>query len=706
MKTRVILNKEVNYMKKSIPFLLLILLVSGCRHAPQIELTEISVTANPKTEYTVGEKIDYTGLEVTAKYSDETTKIIQDYIIEPDEGTELSECGTFTATVTAGDIKTTFDYTVVKYFDSLSVKNDIETYYVGDIFNYKDLIVTANYSDGSTSKVEDYECTVEDNSEFTEAGVKTITITYAGKTADIEITVKELSLSIKEIMPTYSSTVELYSEAIDDLLEMKVEATVQGHGTVTFDWYMANKNGSGKEKMISESFSIEDGNAYTSTQKPKASPYLQTEYYCIVTESNGSTKVEKVGNKVGVDYVLPELGLPLLNITTVNNEMPTCERIQPPSGCWGWGITNETKVPGKLVITDKENVEYNSDEYDGDKKGMTIKIRGNTSAYGKKNPYKIKLMKKANLLNDGNDDNKNKNWLLLTTATSLNTVIGLKTTELVFDPAILDCDNTTFYVPEYRFVNVMINNEFKGIYLLIEDISDSDGRIQIDDTGYIIERDAYWWNEDMYFDGDKDSFYPMAWTFKYPNTSDFKQSDYIYTYIQNYITETDASVIDGTYENYIDVNSFAKWMLAHDILGNLDGAGSNIYCVKYDNTDATKLKMTTLWDFDAIMQMNDSWDSIHNASWFYYNSLFNSSNRAFIEKYQSRWNEISNTISNDIISFLNTNLSSICDDIDLSRKVDAKRWNTNFNTVQQNISTAQSWFSTRKTWLDIEIPKL
>ena len=91
-------------------------------------------------------------------------------------------------------------------------------------------------------------------------------------------------------------------------------------------------------------------------------------------------------------------GLPVLYIQTVDSEEPTCDYVSAPAGCMGKTIANATKVPGRMIIyqwlDEMDSVLYDSGDYEKDVSGMTIKIRGNTSAYYEKKPYKIKLQKK------------------------------------------------------------------------------------------------------------------------------------------------------------------------------------------------------------------------------------------------------------------------------------------------------------------------
>ena len=75
------------------------------------------------------------------------------------------------------------------------------------------------------------------------------------------------------------------------------------------------------------------------------------------------------------------LGLPVVKIVTVDGEEPTAETIYPPEGSLGIGITNATKVPGEVTVFSAEgDTIFNSGEYIKKESGMTIKIRGNTSA--------------------------------------------------------------------------------------------------------------------------------------------------------------------------------------------------------------------------------------------------------------------------------------------------------------------------------------
>jgi len=385
--------------------------------------------------------------------------------------------------------------------------------------------------------------------------------------------------------------------------------------------------------------------------------------------------------------------LPVLSITTNGGEEPVCDFVFAPEGEFGISITNNQKVPGRAVLTENGSTLFDSGEYQKDSTGMTIRIRGNTSAYySSKKPYKIKLEKKNDMLGRNDSCYYDKNWMLIDSGgDELNAMIGLKVNEIM---------GLGGWTPAYKFVNLYINNDYRGIYMLVETIKrNKDCRLNVDkQTGYIVECDAYWWNEDVYFASDMNKKY----TFKYPDEEDVTESQV--SYIRQLISNVEAAIADGTYPAYIDLPSFASWMLAHDILGTYDSAGANIYLSKYDNTADTKLCMSVLWDFTSIMRTTDQWARIHYDDYFYFNQLFNNANTAFKTEYAALWNQKSEDIFSQIISFLNDfSHSGLSDAIQQSRPADAQRWNYEASTVSENVQEAILWFTHRQQWIDQQL---
>lgn len=391
---------------------------------------------------------------------------------------------------------------------------------------------------------------------------------------------------------------------------------------------------------------------------------------------------------------LSQINLPLLTIETANGEMPECEYIEHPDGCWGFSVRNATKVPGRLQISQMGETLYDSGEYVKNGSGVTVKIRGNTSAYfSEKKPYKIKLQQKADLLLRGNDFLfSDKEWLLIKDI-NLKYMTGFKVNELLGLP----------WTPACRYVNVVINGEYMGVYLLTEAVSpNSNCRINVDETGYIFEYDAYWWNEPVFVNCEIISK-PMHYTFKYPDSDDLNSSQL--NYFSQMIHQVEQSILSGKYPDYIDVESFARWMIGHDIVGNSDGGGANYILTKQDNTGNSKIAMACLWDFDGNYRNEDKWDGCHNS--FYFSLLFNNQNPDFINRYKAVYEELSATIFDDIINYLKD--FAVTDEasaLSTSIAIDNQKYGTEYLDVSGSVDLAENWFFKRQIWLNDSIPAI
>ena len=384
-----------------------------------------------------------------------------------------------------------------------------------------------------------------------------------------------------------------------------------------------------------------------------------------------------------------DCGLPVLYIETVDGEEPTCDYVSAPPGCMGFSITNATKVPGRLAVYSRVNGEdcvlYDSGDYEKDVSGMTIKVRGNASAYDVKKPYKIKLQKKFDLLFGGNDSiYKDKEWLLLRDD-YLTTLAGFKVNELV----------KMTWTPRHHYVNVVMNGSYRGAYLLCESVKrNPDCRINVDKTtGYIFECDPYWWNEDVYVTSLKSPAYNF--TFKYPDSDDIlpEQLDYM----QWVVTDYENSLNNTNYPDKIDVVSFAAWCLAHDLMGTQDSGGANRYYYKYDNTDTSRIVMPVLWDFDMVERTTSQWSRCHTS---HFDMLFNNSNRQFVDEFVAQWRRVKPTFYDDFVEAMNAFTSSAEGQaLVASSALEYQRWNFDLE-VLDCAGDRKYWYQARVEWID------
>lgn len=387
-------------------------------------------------------------------------------------------------------------------------------------------------------------------------------------------------------------------------------------------------------------------------------------------------------------------GLPMVKVMTVDKEAPTCEFVSAPEGCMGQSIRNATKVGGRMTITQNGQTLYDSGDYVEELSGMTIRIRGNSSAWKDKRAYKIKLQQAADLLERGDDQTfADKEWLLINDETrQLNTMVGLKVNELL----------NLQWTPRFRFVNLTLNGDFQGLYLLIESVKRKTSRLNVSKSGYIVEFDPYWWNEDVWFETLMTASKDAKYTFKYPDTKDILPERI--DSIRNYINAFDDGLVNkNQFAEYIDSTSFAAWMLAQDILGNYDAHGSNIFMTKYDDTNDSKLMMGCLWDFDAIMLTPDEWSNSRHLPYFA-RLISNGTDRSVANAYYQLWEEVKDTLFIAIKDYLEAFVASEEGQFfDEAIATDNKRWGRRFPTLRQVANDAEAWFDSRKLWLETAI---
>jgi len=350
------------------------------------------------------------------------------------------------------------------------------------------------------------------------------------------------------------------------------------------------------------------------------------------------------------------VAFPRVEITTEDCYLPTFEVVNRPSGNWGQGIKNASYEQCVMTVYNKNNeVVFNSasgltkeDIYLGAK----IKVRGNTSATqdpNQKYPYKVKLATKADLLEPligREDETKNyahKDWVLLTYGEE-----GYR----IGSEAVADAVGTA-WTPDYCYVMLYVNGDYRGLYVLSESVSRGTGegeeqwRVNVDKDGYLFECDAYWWNEDMYFDTPMTSITPMRFTFKHPDTDNFDESSPEYQYIKDYMTRFEEALNSegDAYLDFIDLESFAKWLLVSDYLCINDAGGANIYLYKKDATDESKVCLGPNWDFDSWMANAEGLSVIrmyYKGSPFYIPFLVKKD--SFQEKYVELFNETKDTL--------------------------------------------------------------
>lgn len=399
-------------------------------------------------------------------------------------------------------------------------------------------------------------------------------------------------------------------------------------------------------------------------------------------------------SKCRQDSVLREINLPILEIWTDGGVEPTATNVDAPEGLWGTSIIDNEYVYGRMIVSLKDSIIYDSDD-----DGMKIRLRGNTSNLWDKRPYKLKLSKKADLLFRG-EAYEDKDWVLKAVYDGL--AIRVYTGSQVGQLLGLD------WQPQCQVVNLVINGIYRGDYLLSESVEREKYRVDIEKTGYIIEDDAYWWNEDVYF---KTSLLPnqVGWTFKYPDSEDLNDS--IIQNIRNFILDFEDALNTGSdIYQYIDVQNWAAWLLAQDILGQSDAGGTNRFLYKDDyipsQPSATLLKMGPLWDFDGVFERGDDWSDIHRVEYsFYFKRLLQRDD--FWDSYVALWDAVKSDLLESVAENLSSVFNSVQQDVNKSRILNKELHpdDDRYTPIGDEIAFVSSWLSNRIVWIEEQLRK-
>jgi len=339
---------------------------------------------------------------------------------------------------------------------------------------------------------------------------------------------------------------------------------------------------------------------------------------------------------------------------------------------------------------------------------MKIKGRGNSTwwqggIWGKK-PYQIKFGDKTEVLNMPKD----KKWVLLAELSD-KSLIRNKIAREIANISRFD------YVPQAEYLEVFINEEHVGAYLVGQKVEESKNRVNIGDDGYLVEIDTdangRISDDDVYFRSNEWSSYYEDGVFNIKEPSiDYDSEEF--DLIKNHINDFEAALfsdnfkdIDSGYRSFIDLTSFVDWFIVNEISKNQDARSySSIY---FNYIPGEKIKMGPVWDFDLAFG-NVDYSNAENSEGFWikdnlwYKRMFE--DPFFSDLVKSRF------------SYYDGNLSSILSKIDgfenylsKSQKKNFEIWDilskdvwpvpVKYDTHHEYVEYLKNWIDNRMLWL-------
>ncbi|QNF33974.1 CotH kinase family protein [Adhaeribacter swui] len=340
---------------------------------------------------------------------------------------------------------------------------------------------------------------------------------------------------------------------------------------------------------------------------------------------------------------------------------------------------------------------------------IEIRGRGNSTWQMPKKPYKIKLAQKASLLGMPAD----KEWSLLANFTDKTLMRNAVAFEFSKRFGLS-------YTPRSRFVEVFINGEYRGNYLLTEHLKVAQDRVNIqelkpEDNGEDVITGGYFLEVDIRLDEDYwfHTKNKIPVTIKSPGNISPQQL----SYIKNYVQEAENaiySIVSGEgskdYEQYINVESFINWYLVNELLKNNDAVfHSSVYMYK---DRGGKLTLGPVWDFDIALGNVNYNGNDNPEGWWVGNSPWMHQllqDPAFRNKVRERWNALKQTEINSIFTYIN----STAVQLKYSQKENFEKWNILDNytwpnsvvmgSYENEVQYLKDWLQNRINWMDTEM---
>ena len=297
-----------------------------------------------------------------------------------------------------------------------------------------------------------------------------------------------------------------------------------------------------------------------------------------------------------------------------------------------------------------------------------------------------------------------------------------------------------------RFAEVIINGDYKGIYVFMEKIKRGSGRVNITKMATTdITGDAV--TGGYIFSLDKE---PDGWFSSYPVphsvTNVFRQFSYVYpklasivpqqkVYLKNYVDSFERSLDATDFQDpvngirkFADMPSFIDYFLVNEVSRNVDGYRLSSFFNKDRESKNRKIFAGPVWDYDLAFRNANYCSGSDLQGWAY---QFNTvcpvdgaglipfwwekfmTDTAFKASLRCRWKQLrQTTLSDQHVNFLIDSINTLVGEAQVRH---FQRWPVLGQYIWPNpapipttysgeISALKAWTSARMNWIDKNVP--
>ena len=399
---------------------------------------------------------------------------------------------------------------------------------------------------------------------------------------------------------------------------------------------------------------------------------------------------------------------------------------------YGVEIPDEPRIPASMgIINNESGINYIDDPFNDFDGSITIERRGNSSQWQGKTPYRFETV---------DDEGENSNVELLGMPSENDWVLYAPWQDKTMIRNVLTyqlSNEMGRYASRSRHVELYLNDEYRGIYVLMEKIKRDGNRVDIsklnpdeitgDDVtgGYILKFDWFYTGDNI--GGFESEFDNMIYNYHYPKPSDIvpEQEAYIEEYINGFETimmGTDYTNDSTGYPSMMNVESFVDFILLQELAKNVDAYRLSTYIYKDKESIDNRLTAGPVWDFNHGFGNCDYGETWEVDNWlleynpeggdqmaFWWELLWE--DLAFQHKAAVRYTELRQTIFSE--EHIYSIIDSVADYLGPAVDRNFARWPLLgnyiwpnyyvFDTYEEEIDYLKSWTAQRLAWMDSDI---
>ena len=428
------------------------------------------------------------------------------------------------------------------------------------------------------------------------------------------------------------------------------------------------------------------------------------------------------GANAATPFVFTSSNLPIMVINTGGNQIPDSPKIMADMGIVYNGIGNRN---------------YRTDPFNDYNGKIGIEVRGSSSQMFPKKSYGFEtwdtngIQINAALLGMPAESD----WVLHSSYSDKTLMHNMLSYKLYEDMG--------HYSPRTKYLELFIDGEYQGVFLLVEKIKRSNVRVNIAKLPTSVTSGdsltgGYIWKIDK-FTGSGG----QGWRSNYPSTTagdsvffqyEYPKADSITSvqqqYIASFVDSFETALIGPNfadpiigYRRYISVPSFIDNLISNEISKNIDGYRLSTFFYKDKTSNGGRIKNGPVWDYDIAWHNADYYGGDDPTGWqwqfpgdgyfppFYWTRLMQ--DPIFVNDVLCRWLDLRTNVL-DTVS-LDHFIDSIATYLDEGQIRNFTQWpilgvyvwpnpSPIPTTYQGEVDNLKIWIHNRFAWIDNNLP--